>query len=267
MKLSNILLLGFILSFWTPSAYSSNMCANLFKNPSEKYSEITKKHGFDFLQHYTTFNNLLEILSSKKMELPRNLPPEKIRSYNYTPDLIMFFLSSKDSIPENAYNNGMSLVGSKSTDTIRENSIFTNLDKVYLRFSPEIMNKGTFHITKNIMGYGSFDANTDFKTPRSVEKLEEFYSEGRIGEVGFYESIPTSYILEIWISSVRRNELIAKLHSLNIFDINGKAIEDIIKTPPTSNYNYRRVQDLKSSEFDLTRIENLGFEWVMIPKQ
>lgn len=236
-------------------------------NDQSLASAITSKQQYGALEHYTQLENVIEILQTEKMELPKNLPREKIRSYNYTPDLIMFYLT-KDMNPigEGGYSGGMTNANYLMPKVFPlEDSAFTNLNQVYLRFSTEAMNGRDFHISRNAQAYGSYTEGIDFRSTRPKPSLEEFYAAGQVGEVGFYETIPMDFLLEIWVSPIRRTELISRMKEAGITEVNGKPIENIVKSPEIS-YNYVRLKNLSVPQEYQEKLDSMStaFKWVIV---
>jgi hypothetical protein len=229
-------------------------------------SSISTTFGFVSLHHSTHFENVGEILQSGRMELPRNLPAEKIRSFNYTPDLIMFYLKKVVAPPEEgSYHKGMLNAGFAYPQLFSRGSVFTDLNQVFLQFSVEAMNGRDFHIHKKAQAYGAFNKGIDFRSTIDKPKLQDFYSEGDIGEVGFYEEIPTKFLKEVWVSPVRRLELIEKLSSLGITSIGGRPLEEAVRSPPVT-HKYTRVRDLDSKVGQHLKPElSKTYEWLIEP--
>lgn len=256
--------IAFIILILTLGFHSANgdiSCQNLFGQP---FSSVAKHHGYTFLRHWTHFENAIEILADGKMEIPKNLPREKIRSYGYTPDQIMFYLT-KETAPkaEGSYNKGMSVGDPKWAPGTTKDGVFTNLDQVYMLFSTEVLDsQNDYYISMYGQAYGQHSPESAFYNKNgTAQSLDKFLS-GQVGEIGFFKAISANYLKEIWVTPFRRLELIGRLKAHGINRVGNIPIEHIIKSPPDT-YNYIPANTL---QIDHPWVRE-NFKWYIEPKK
>ena len=178
------------------SAAAGNfLCEDL---ASASYATIAEHQGYSFLKHSTDIRSVPGILKTGALVRARELPKEKIYSYDYTPDQVFFYMIKSDfKIDERMFMKGFSRLDAIKETGYKTETFGTNLNEVTLFFSLEAFNKGDFHISRK-SSYGSFNAESDFRSTNGGSSLIEFFTKPeRIGEIVFYENVPNIFLREI----------------------------------------------------------------------
>lgn len=223
-----------------------------------KWSNITGQMGYQSLAHVTDVRNVVEIIESGHLALPKNLPEEKI-AYGQTPHLVMFYLEkSGTALPTHpaAFSRGFARA------SFLENAVLSDAGRARLYFSLRSMNGRDFHMHQGAFGYGEFHQGIDFRsTDPSSPSLETFLKQNSVTEVGFYQDVPVKFLERVWVLDPIRKEVLAQLHAKGITHIRSRPLEEIIQSPSSEQLIIRPISEvLEASENEKKYYQYLIYE-------
>lgn len=233
--------------------HASSSCLGLFTEIRSKgFVDIFRDHGFSSLNHTTSMQNAVSIVSSGGLVSPGhkarqmgNTSAEVWRDGN--PDGVYFDIIKENSLaPISKPNDGVrfSVRGVAHLPSTQMKDLYPGgtyihlggMSNVVLQFSLNTLESNShYHIAKKGWQYG-FKKKGDFEYDplrSNPEQLDNFLNENKHpGEVVVFDPVPKAQLESMWVIEIYRNQFIKMLRDSGIFKINGKDIEEVVRTVP-----------------------------------